>query len=108
MASSSYLQARQERGKDPVKSALYTGIAYLIVVILLITPYLLSSSHLGSLIGMLIVVIAIVCGLSFYTAVVFSRNLRQTFLEMLLFSVGTAFVTFLIGSAARVLLGVNV
>lgn len=107
MASSSYLQARQERSKDPVKSALYTGIAYLIVVILLITPYILTANHLGSLFGMLTVVILIVAGLSFYTSVVFTRNLKETFIEMLLFSVGTAFVTFLIGSAARHLLGVN-
>ena len=108
MASSAYLQARQERGKDPVKSALYTGIAYIIVVILLITPYLITTSHFGSLLGMLAVVISIVCGLSFYTAVVFSRNLRQTFFEMLIFSVGTAFVTFLIGSAARAVFGINI
>jgi vacuolar iron transporter family protein len=107
MASSSYLQARQERGKDPIKSAIYTGVAYLIVVVLLIMPYLLTSNHIASLLGMLLIVIGIVSGLSFYTAVVFSRNLRQTFIEMLTFSVGTAFVTFLIGSAARSIFGIN-
>ncbi|MBW3538475.1 VIT1/CCC1 transporter family protein [Candidatus Parcubacteria bacterium] len=108
MASSAYLQARQERGKNPLKAGLYTGLAYIIVVVLLVAPFGLSRDNLTSLAAMIAVVLAIVLGLSFYTAVIFSRNFYRSFSEMLLFSVGTAFVTFLIGSAARALLGVEV
>ena len=40
MASSEFLSARSEGRKDAFKSCLYTGIAYIITVILLILPYL--------------------------------------------------------------------
>ncbi|HSH31062.1 MAG TPA: VIT1/CCC1 transporter family protein [Candidatus Saccharimonadales bacterium] len=108
MAASAYLQARQERGKSPAKAALYTGLAYLVVVVLLVAPFGLFRDNLTSLVAMIITVLAIVLGLSFYTAVIFSRNFYRSFSEMLLFSVGTAFVTFLIGSAARALFGIEV
>jgi vacuolar iron transporter family protein len=108
MASSAYLQARQEKGKDPQKSALFTGVAYMVVVVLLILPFLVVPVIEGSIAIMILTVMAIVAGLSFYTSVIFNRNFSQSFREMLLFSVGTAFVTFLIGSAARYFLGIEV
>ena len=46
MASSEFLAARSEGRNDALKSCSYTGIAYLITVILLITPYLIfDRSH---------------------------------------------------------------
>ncbi len=45
MAASSYLSARAEGGgKDHVKSATYTGVAYIITVLLLVIPFFLLSN----------------------------------------------------------------
>ena len=44
MASSEFLAARSEGRSDALKSCTYTGIAYLITVILLILPYLLLGT----------------------------------------------------------------
>jgi len=41
MASSEFLSAKSEGNKDALKSSFYTGIAYLITVVMLILPYLL-------------------------------------------------------------------
>jgi VIT1/CCC1 family predicted Fe2+/Mn2+ transporter len=108
MASSAYLQARHEKGKDPVKSAIFTGLAYIIVVLLLIMPFLLIPYLYGALAIMIAVVILIVAGLSFYTSTVFGRKFKDDFREMFIFSIGTAFVSFLISLVARELLGIQV
>ena len=46
MASSEFLAARSEGRSDALKSCTYTGIAYLITVVLLIAPYLLLTGGL--------------------------------------------------------------
>ncbi len=108
MASSAYLQARHEKGKDPAKSAIFTGVAYIIVVLLLILPFLLIPHLYGALGAMIATVVLIVAGLSFYTSTVFGRKFSDDFREMFIFSIGTAFVSFLISLAARELLGIQV
>ena len=44
MASSEFLAARSEGRSDALKSCTYTGIAYLVTVVLLIAPYLIFSN----------------------------------------------------------------
>ena len=52
MASSEFLAARSEGRSDALKSCSYTGIAYLVTVVLLIAPYLLlgSSQYVAALV----------------------------------------------------------
>ena len=68
MASSEFLAARSEGRSDALKSCTYTGIAYLITVVLLIAPYLMfdSANYLLALVCMLIVVILIIAGFTYY------------------------------------------
>lgn len=108
MASSAYLAARQEPGKNPRKAALYTGLSYLAVTALLLLPFFLLPRVPAALAVMLGAVVAIVVGLSYYTAVVFDRDFRRSLTEMLLCSVGVAGASFLIGLLARRLTGVTV
>lgn len=49
MAASEYLSARQESGSDALKSAVYTGIAYIFALLFLVLPYLLISNPFVSL-----------------------------------------------------------
>ena len=71
MASSEFLAARSEGRSDALKSCTYTGIAYLITVILLILPYLLlgTTQYIAALVCMLAVVILIIAGFTYYTSV---------------------------------------
>jgi VIT1/CCC1 family predicted Fe2+/Mn2+ transporter len=108
MGSSAYLQARHERGKDPTKSALYVGLSYFLVLGFLIWPYAATSDLYLPLVAMVLSILLLVGGLSFYTAVIFGRKFRESFYEMLMFSIGTAIVTFLIGTAARRLFGIQI
>ena len=109
MASSAYISARHEtNGKDPIKSGLYTGVTYGAVVAVLVVPFLIFSTTQLALIIMFCIVLLIIAGTSAYTAVIFNRNFKKQFAEMLFFSVGVALIAFVIGSAFKQISGVTV
>ncbi len=109
MASSEFLSAKSEGRTDAMKSCTYTGIAYLITVILLIMPYLIldNSQYMLSLGLMLLVVILIIAGFTYYISVAKGEKFRPRFLEMTLISVSVAVLSFFVGIAAKHFLGVD-
>lgn len=110
MASSEFLAARSEGRKDAFKSCSYTGIAYLITVILLILPYLIFSNaqYLFALLTMLAIVIAIIAVFTYYISIAKDEKFTPKFLEMSLISVGVAIISFGVGILAKKFLGVDV
>ena len=109
MASSEFLAARSEGRTDALKSCSYTGIAYLLTVIALIAPYLIFpvGQYIPALICMLVVVILIIAGFTYYTSVAQDHPFKRRFLEMALISVGVAVVSFILGILAKQFLGVD-
>ena len=109
MASSEFLAARSEGRTDALKSCSYTGIAYLITVILLILPYLLlpSESFLAALFIMLAIVILIIAGFTYYTSVAQGQKFGHRFIEMASISIGVAVLSFVVGILAKKFLGVD-
>ena len=109
MASSEFLAARSEGRDDALKSCSYTGTAYLITVILLIAPYLLfgAGGYIPALICMLLIVILIIAGFTYYTSVAQDQPFKSRFWEMALISIGVAVVSFVVGILAKKFLGVD-
>ena len=109
MASSEFLAARSEGRSDALKSCGYTGIAYLLTVVLLIAPYLIfpNGQYVLALACMLAVVILIIAGFTYYTSVAQDQPFKSRFLEMALISIGVAVVSFFVGVAAKKFLGVD-
>ena len=109
MASSEFLAARSEGRTDALKSCSYTGIAYLLTVIALIAPYLIfpAAQFLPALICMLLMVIAIIAGFTYYTSVAQDQPFKSRFLEMALISIGVAVLSFIVGILAKKFLGVE-
>lgn len=109
MASSEFLAARSEGQDDALKSCTYTGIAYLITVILLIAPYLLfdSAHFMAALICMLLTVVLIIAGFTYYTSVAQDKPFKSRFWEMALISIGVAVISFFVGVLAKKFLGVD-
>lgn len=109
MASSEFLAARSEGRDDALKSCSYTGTAYLITVILLIAPYLIFSpaNYIAALICMLLIVILIIAGFTYYTSVAQGQPFKSRFLEMTVISVSVAVVSFVVGVLAKRFLGVD-
>ena len=109
MASSEFLAAKSEGRKDAFKSCSYTGIAYLITVVLLLLPYLLldNSRYMLALFLMLAVVVLIIAGFAFYTSVAQGEKFKPRFLEMFFISIGVAVVSFVVGILAKQFLGID-
>ena len=108
MASSEYLSTKAEGdGKNPFKAACFTGIAYLIAVFLLLTPYALLRNPFAALAVCLCCAAVVVVGFSFFSSVVRKKPFWQNFREMITVCFGVAFVSFLIGWAAKTWLDVS-
>ena len=109
MASSEFLAARSEGRSDALKSCTYTGVAYLITVVLLIAPYLIldSSMYIAALICMLAIVVLIIAGFTYYTSVAQDQPFKSRFLEMAIISIGVAVVSFVVGVLAKKFLGID-
>lgn len=110
MASSEFLSARSEGRKDAFKSCLYTGIAYLITVVLLIAPYLIfgNSQYMYALFSMIGIVLLIIIAFTYYTSVAQSKPFKSRFLEMAIISVSVAVLSFFVGVFAKQLFGVEI
>jgi len=110
MASSEFLAARSEGREDALKSCSYTGIAYLLTVVALIAPYLIfpNSQFILALVCMLVVVVLIIAGFTYYTSVAQEEPFKSRFLEMAIISITVAVVSFFVGIAAKAFLGVDI
>jgi len=109
MAASEYLSTRsEETDKHPVRAAVYTGIAYIFTVTLLVLPYLLIPNYIVDLIITLVVAVLIIAGFNYYISVAKDEPFRSRFLEMAGLSLGVAAFSFIIGYFIRQWLGVEV
>jgi len=109
MAASEFLSTKSESdGKDPFKASIYTGIAYILTVTLLILPYLVLQNLPVSLGWMLVNAVLIIYTFTFYIAVAKDLDFRKRFFEMVSISLGVAGLSFLIGLGVRALLHIEV
>ncbi|RJQ42735.1 MAG: rubrerythrin family protein [Anaerolineaceae bacterium] len=109
MAASEYLSSKSEGGeKSPLKSAIYTGIAYIITVTILILPYLIAKNYLVSLGWTIANAILVIAVFNFYISVAKGFDFKKRFLEMSLISLGVALFSFVVGNIIRKVFGINV
>ncbi|MCC6299609.1 MAG: VIT1/CCC1 transporter family protein [Anaerolineales bacterium] len=109
MAASEYLSTRSENTtKNPVRAALYTGVAYICTVILLILPYLLFENYFFDLAWALTTAVIIIAAFNYYISVAKDEPFRERFLEMAGLSLGVALFSFVIGYFIRMWLGIEV
>lgn len=108
MAASDYLASKADGESTAGKSALYTGVAYFITVILLITPFLLLDNQFIALGITLSTAVLIIFLFNYYISVAKDLNFKARFLEMTVISLGVAAFSFLVGYALKYLLGVDV
>ncbi len=108
MAASEYLSKKADPGeKHPLKASVYTGIAYLITVALLLTPFFVFTAPPAALAGSLTAATLIILGFTFFVSVVQREPFAPAFARMLAISFGVALVSFLIGWGAQAWLGVQ-
>lgn len=109
MGASEYLSQRSDGGStDPIKASVYTGIAYIFTVTLLILPFLLFSSPFIALMCTLLAAIIVIFAFTFYVSVAKDLPFYRRFAEMAAISLGIAAISFVIGIAIRTVLNINV
>jgi len=109
MAASEYLSTRsEETTKQPVRAAIYTGIAYIITVALLVLPYLLFENYILDLAITLTIAVIIIALFNYYISVAKGESFRARFIEMAALSLSVAAFSFIIGYFIRKWLGIEV
>lgn len=104
MASSGYLASQEdEEVKDinPIIAAVYTGVAYLITVFLLVFPYFVFSNGLVAMGVMLVITLLIIAGYNYYISVAKEVSFRKRFFSMASISIGVAAISFAIGFVVK-------
>ncbi|MBK8780204.1 MAG: VIT1/CCC1 transporter family protein [Anaerolineales bacterium] len=109
MAASEYLSTRSEKtSKHPVRAAVYTGIAYITTVTLLILPYLLFENYYLDLVIALTTAVIIIAVFNYYISIAKGESFRERFIEMAGLSLSVAAFSFVIGYFIRQWLGIEV
>jgi len=91
-----------------VRAALYTGIAYIITVSLLVLPYLLFENYILDLGIALTTAVIIIAVFNYYISVAKGESYRTRFTEMAVLSLSVAAFSFIIGFFIRKWLGIDV
>jgi len=109
MAASGYLSSKEDANVDinPIKSAIYTGIAYIVTVSLLVGPYFIFENVYVSLVAMLIITVFIIATYTFYISIAKKIEFKERFLEMAFISLGVAFLSFIIGYSVKLIFGID-
>ena len=109
MAASNYLAERADNNPNALKSSIYTGMAYLVTVALLVLPYLLFPIHmyLPAFVVMLLTVIFIIMFFNYYISVAKEEPFLKNFATMSGISLTVAIISYVIGILARELLGIE-
>jgi VIT1/CCC1 family predicted Fe2+/Mn2+ transporter len=106
MGASGYLSCKADGDPRAVKSAFYTGGAYLITVIILIMPFLLAEDKFAALGITLALAVLIIFFFNYYLSTARDLNFMRRFGEMALISLGVAALSFGVGWVLKNLLDV--
>jgi VIT1/CCC1 family predicted Fe2+/Mn2+ transporter len=113
MAASAFLSARADDqagnggGEDggesagAVKTALYTGVAYIITVLLLVSPYVLIGNATLAFAAMLLVALGVIAFFNFYLSVARETSFRRGFSVMAGISALVALISYGFGYLLR-------
>ena len=111
MAASAFLSARAdaEAGNGAgeaeegcaLKTALYTGMAYIVTVLLLVSPYMFISNSTAALAVMLLAALGIIAFFNFYLSVARETSFRRGFLVMAGISALVALISYCFGYLLR-------
>ena len=109
MAASEYLSTKSDGGdQNPIKSSVYTGIAYIFTVLFLVLPYFVFANYLVSLAFTILNAIVVIAVFNFYISIAKDYNFKKRFFEMAGISLGVAVLSFVIGNVISKALGVNI
>jgi VIT1/CCC1 family predicted Fe2+/Mn2+ transporter len=97
MTIASYMQAKSSHLEKPQIAALFTGLAYVTVTLLLSLPYFLLTSLLGAFTSMILIAVAISIYMAIYTAVLGEKSFKREIIETTGLLLGVSALLYIIG-----------
>jgi len=94
--------------KNAGKSSLYTGVAYILTVVLLVFPFFLFTDYIAGITLTLVFAVLEILLFTFYISVAKDYNFKRRFAQMAGISLGVAGLSFLVGLVVKSALGVSV
>ncbi len=108
MAASEYLSSKEDgSGKQPLRGAFYTGVAYLVTVALLVLPFILLDNNFMALTIMLCTTVIIIGLYTFYISTAKALPFWPRFGEMMIISLGVTAISFCVGWIVRTYIGID-
>ncbi len=109
MSAAEYLSQKAEgdETRNPFLAAFFTGIAYIVTVVILVAPYLILQNYVWALIWSIFNGIIAVGVFSLFVSVVKDKSFREIAVEMLTINMSVIFISFLVGLLVRRLIGVD-
>ena len=109
MAASEYLSTKSEGGgKNPLKASAYTGVVYMLTVMILVLPFLLIANVYASLGLTLLSAVLVIAVFTYYVSVAKDQSFKHKFFEMTAISLGVAALTFTLGYVVKATLGISI
>jgi VIT1/CCC1 family predicted Fe2+/Mn2+ transporter len=109
MAASEYLSRRSD-GESKIAriASVYTGITYIVTVMLLIAPFLIMRNQFVALATSVVIGLGIILAFNFYLSIARGFNFKKRSLEMATLSLGIAGISFGVGWILKLIFGVSV
>lgn len=108
MAASEYLSQVADGKPNPMKAAIYTLIAYFVVVLALVLPYFFIGDTVTAFVFTVGIGLLVVVYYAGFASVIHEKSFGGTFLQMLLVVFGVSLISFGIGELARRVFGISV
>ncbi len=108
MATAAYAQAKQGFAGSAQKSAIYTGVSYMITAAFLATPYFLTQYSYVALASSLIVGMVLVAMITYYDTVISGRVFTRQFGEIAAIILAASAALYIVGMLIRGLLGISI
>ena len=108
MMASEYLSRRADERGNALKASVYTGLAYIATVILLVLPFFIFENQFVALAVTILLGTFIVAFFTFFVSVVKKVSFKRRFLEMALISLSVAAISFGIGFVVKNIFGVQI
>ncbi len=110
MSGAAYLQAKAEaeiERSDPGKSAIVTGVSYMVAVVILALPYFLTQHQLTAFIISIILAVILIAGFTYYNAVLNEKEFTPELIENSAILFGTAAIAYIFGGLLGSIFGLE-
>ena len=108
MMASEYLSRKADERGNAFKASIYTGLAYITTVILLVLPFFIFKNQFVSLALTFLIGIFVIGFFTFFVSVVKEVSFKKRFFEMATISLSVAVISFAIGFLIKNIFGIQI